>query len=294
MNPGMLSAAGAFLCWGLFPLYFHALKEVPPLEILANRMLWSLLFLCAVLTWRRQWAWLGQVLRRPRVTAGFAASAALLSANWFIYIWAVNNGHLIEASLGYFINPLFNVMLGFLVLHERLRRLQWLAIAVAAAGVAWLTWQNGVFPWVALLLAASFSCYGLLRKTAALGPLEGLSFETLLLFPLALAYIGWLSAHGQNTFITSAHDSTRALLLVSGPLTALPLLMFAYGARRLPLSVLGLLQYISPTLQLLIGVLIVHESFNHQTLLGFVVIWSALLLYAAEGLWRARRTRVAS
>lgn len=290
MNPGILSAAGAFLCWGLFPLYFHAIAEVPPLEILANRMLWSLLFLCGVLTWRRQWSWLGQVLRQPRVTRGFIASALLLSGNWFVYIWAVNNGHLIEASLGYFINPLFNVMLGFLLLHERLRRLQWAAIALAATGVAWLTWQTGVFPWVSLVLASSFSCYGLLRKTATLGPLEGLSFETLILFPLAFAYLLWLSLHGQNTFFTSAHDSTRWLLMVSGPLTALPLLMFANGARRLPLSVLGLLQYISPTLQLLIGIWIAHETFGQQTMWGFVVIWSALIIYAAEGLWRSRRT----
>ena len=192
MNPGMLYASLAFLCWGLFPLYFHAIGEIAPQEILAHRMVWSLLFLGIVLTVRRQWSWLGSLRSQPKVVASFVASAFLLSANWFIYIWAVNNGHVVDASLGYFITPLINVMLGFLLLHERLRRLQWLAIALAACGVAWLTWQAGQVPWIALLLAATFGGYGLLRKTAALGALEGLSFETLILFPLALAYMLWL------------------------------------------------------------------------------------------------------
>jgi len=285
----MLFAALAFFCWGLFPLYFHAIGEVPPIEILAHRMLWSLLFLGIVLTVRRQWGWVGQVASQPRVIAGFVASAFLLSGNWFIYIWAINNGHVIDASLGYFITPLLNVMLGFLLLHERPRRLQWLAIAVAACGVAQLAWQSGQMPWIALALAVTFGGYGLLRKTARLGALEGLSFETMILFPLALAYVAWLSWHGQNTFMNSAHDSTRWLLAASGPITAVPLLMFASGARRIPMSALGLLQYISPTMQLLLGVWLFHEAFTAERMTGFLTIWSALALYAAEGLWRARR-----
>src|SRR5450830_809743 len=187
MRTGIIYATLAFLSWGLFPLYFHALNEVPSGQILAHRVLWSLLFLLCVLTVRRQWRWLPGMVRRPKVVGFFVASALLLSVNWLIYIWSVNNHHVIEASLGYFINPLVNIMLGYLVLKERLRTVQWAAIAIAALGVCWLTWQTGTVPWIALFLAFSFGSYGLLRKTAALGALEGLSFETIVLFPLAAA-----------------------------------------------------------------------------------------------------------
>jgi chloramphenicol-sensitive protein RarD len=285
MRTGILSAASAFLCWGLFPLYFHAIGDVPPLQILAHRMLWSLLFLLIVLAVRRQWAWLN-LLRQPRVFGSFVASAVLLSVNWLIYIWAVNNGHVIEASLGYFINPLVNISLGYLLLKERLRPAQWMAIAVAALGVAWLTWQAGTVPWVALALAFSFGGYGLLRKTAALGALEGLSFETMVLFPLAAAYVAWLTVHGQNAFINTDSNTTRLLLLAAGPITAIPLLLFASGARQIPLSALGLLQYLSPTLQFLLGVWLFHEPFSAERLVGFVLIWLALALFAIEGLLR--------
>jgi chloramphenicol-sensitive protein RarD len=289
MRTGILSAASAFLCWGLFPLYFHAIGEVPSLQILAHRMLWSLLFLVIVLAIRRQWAWLN-LLRQPRIAGSFVASAVLLSINWLIYIWAVNNGHVIEASLGYFINPLVNISLGYLLLKERLRRAQWMAIGVAALGVAWLTWQAGTVPWIALALAVSFGGYGLLRKTAALGALEGLSFETMVLFPVAAAYVAWLTLHGQNAFINTESDTTRLLLMAAGPITAIPLLLFASGARQIPLSVLGLLQYLSPTLQFLLGVWIFHEAFTAVRLVGFALIWLALALFAVEGLLRARRT----
>jgi chloramphenicol-sensitive protein RarD len=287
---GVLNATTAFLLWGLFPLYFHAIGEVPPVEILAHRMVWSLLFLCIVLTLRRQWKWLPAVLRQPKIVATFTASALLLSANWFIYIWAVNNGHVLDASLGYFITPLVNVLLGLFVLKERLRGGQWLAIGVAATGVAWLTWQAGALPWIALMLAATFGAYGLLRKTAALAALEGLSFETLLLFPLAGGYVLWLTVHGANTFVNTPSDWTRALLVAAGPITAIPLLLFAAGARKIPLSVLGMLQYIAPTIQMILGLLVFHETFSKARLAGFIVIWSALALYVAEGFITARRT----
>ncbi|MFC5552178.1 EamA family transporter RarD [Massilia aerilata] len=285
MRTGILSAASAFLCWGLFPLYFHAIGEVPPMQILAHRMLWSLLFLLIVLAVRRQWAWLA-IVRRPRVFGSFVASAVLLSVNWLIYIWAVNNNHVIEASLGYFINPLVNISLGYLLLKERLRPAQWAAIAVAALGVAWLTWQAGTVPWIALALAVSFGGYGLLRKTAALGALEGLSFETMVLFPVAAAYVVWLTMHGQNAFINTGSTSTQLLLMAAGPITAIPLLLFASGARQIPLSVLGLLQYLSPTLQFLLGVWLFHEPFTPDRLVGFALIWAALALFAFEGLLR--------
>jgi chloramphenicol-sensitive protein RarD len=288
MHTGILSAALAFFLWGLFPLYFHALQAVPPLQILAHRMLWSLLFLLIVLAIRRQWAWLA-IVRQPRVLASFVASAFLLSANWLVYIWSVNNGHVIEASLGYFITPLVNIMFGFVLLKERLRPGQWGAVGIATLGVAWLTWQTGTVPWIALALAASFGAYGLMRKTAALGALEGLTLETMVLFPLAAAYVAWLSWHGQNAFITTPSDSTRLLLIAAGPLTAIPLLLFAAGARKIPLSVLGLLQYLAPTLQFLLGVWVFHEAFSRERLVGFAVIWAALVLYAAEGLIHAKR-----
>ncbi|TWI62943.1 chloramphenicol-sensitive protein RarD [Pseudoduganella lurida] len=293
MNPGTLNATLAFLLWGLFPLYFHALGDVPPLQILAHRMVWSLLFLCIVLTVRQQWKWLPAVLRQPKVVGMFTASALLLSANWGIYIWAVNNGHVIDASLGYFITPLINVLLGLALLKERLRGGQWLALGVAAAGVAWLTWQAGQLPWIALLLAVSFGGYGLLRKTAALAALEGLSFETLLLFPLAAGYVIWLTVHGTNAFLTTPSATTRLLLVAAGPITAIPLLLFASGARKIPLSVLGMLQYITPTIQMVLGLVFFHETFSSARLAGFILIWSALALYVAEGFWTARRPAVA-
>jgi chloramphenicol-sensitive protein RarD len=216
----------------------------------------------------------------------FVASACLLSVNWLIYIWSVNNGHVIEASLGYFINPLVNIMFGFLLLKERLRRSQWLAIAVAALGVAWLTWQAGTVPWIALSLAASFGGYGLMRKIAPLGALEGLSFETMVLFPLAAAYAAWLTVHGQNAFINTPSNTTRVLLMAAGPVTAIPLLLFAGAARRIPLSVLGLLQYVTPTMQFMLGVWLFHEAFTAERLVGFALIWIALALFALEGLLR--------
>jgi chloramphenicol-sensitive protein RarD len=285
MRTGIVSAALAFLAWGLFPLYFHAIDEVPPMQILAHRMLWSLLFLLMVLAVRGQWGWL-QIVRKPRVLASFIASAFLLSANWLIYIWSVNNGHVIEASLGYFITPLVNIMFGYVLLKERLRPVQWAAIAIAALGVAWLTWQTGTVPWIALALAATFGGYGLLRKTAALGALEGLAFETMVLFPLAAAYVAWLTLHGQNAFINTESNVTRTLLVAAGPITAIPLLLFASGARQIPLSVLGLLQYLAPTIQFLLGVWLFHEAFSAERLVGFALIWAALALFAGEGLLR--------
>ncbi len=284
----MLQAGLAFACWGAFPLYFKALQAVPPLEMMAHRIAWSLGFVALVLAAQRRWAWLAPALADRRLLWGCAASAGLIALNWFLYIWAVVNARVVEASLGYFINPLVNVLLGAVVLKETLRRGQWLAVAVASAGVAWLTWLGGALPWIALALAGTFGLYGLLRKTAPLGALEGLAMETLLLGPLAIGGLAWLGWQGQSAFV-AAPGWTQALVLASGPITAIPLLLFAAGARRIPLSLLGLLQYIGPTLQLLVGVWLFGEAFEPARLAGFALIWAALALYSAEGWWQQRR-----
>lgn len=288
MQIGILYALLAYLLWGLLPLYIKTLQGIAPLEILLHRMVWSLVFLALVLCWRRNWAWLGAALGRPRVLAVFATSALLLCGNWFTYIWSVGAGRVVDASLGYFINPLVSVLLGVLFLHERLRPGQWASIALAAAGVGWLTISAGQLPWIALVLAGTFGGYGLLRKMAPLGALEGLSLETLLLFPLAGLALWYLFQHGQAGF-AGAGTGMQALLVLAGPITAVPLLLFAAGARRIPLSLLGLLQYTGPTLQLLLGVWLWHEPFPPAKQVGFGMIWLSLALYAAEGFWMARR-----
>jgi chloramphenicol-sensitive protein RarD len=286
MHTGLAYALLAFGSWGLFPLYFTLIATVPPLEVVLHRSVWSLLLVLGVLAWQQRWAWLGETLRQPKRVALFAASALLLACNWLVYVMAVQTGHVAEASLGYFINPLVNVLLGVLVLHERLRPLQWLAVAVAAAGVLWLTWQGGRLPWIALVLAGSFGLYGLIRKTAPLGALEGLALENLLLAPLAVPALLWWSFAHDGVLVTGP-ASQIGWLLLSGPLTALPLLWFAGAARRLKLSTLGLVQYLGPTLQLMLAVWVFHEPFDHMRLVGFVMIWSALALVSADALgWR--------
>lgn len=293
MNPGLLYAALAFTLWGVAPLYFKQLAAVTPVEIVLHRSVWSFAFLLLVLAALRRWAWLGPALRQPRQVALFAFTAALLSGNWTLYVWAVNNGHVLDASLGYFINPLVNVLLGVLVLHERLRRLQWAALALAAAGVLWLTWRAGQLPWIALTLAATFGLYGLLRKTAALGALEGLAMETLLMAVVALPVLGLWTVTGRSAAV-QGDGAQLAWLMLAGPVTAVPLLLFASGARRVTLATLGLLQYIGPTIGFGLGVWLFHEPFDGGRLVGFVLIWSALVVYSAEGWWWLRQRSLPS
>lgn len=281
----MFYAISCFLLWGLFPLYFKLLQDVSSFDIVVQRIFWSLLFLIVVLTWKRQWAWLGDVVRKPRVLLGFLVSALLLSGNWVLYVWAVNSGRIVDSSLGYFMSPLVSVLLGYVILKEKLRPLQWLSVFMALGAVLWLTWINGALPWIGLVIAATFGIYGLLRKIAHLGALEGLALETILLAPLVLTILAVTAAHGNNGFL-QASPTSQILLALSGPVTAIPLLMFARAARRIPLSLLGLLQYISPTMQLLTGVFIYDEPFDGPRLTGFVVIWAALAVYSVEGLWR--------
>lgn len=287
---GVLLALAAYVSWGMFPFWFKAVQHVPAEQVLIHRILWSFVFLAAFLLLRWHWTWLPQALRQPRLLAGFTASALLLSTNWFIYIWSVHQDRIVDASLGYFMTPLVNVLLGLLLLKERLRVIQWMAVALAAAGVAWLTWHSGQVPWIGLSIALTFGTYGLLRKTAPLGALEGLTLETLIMLPLAGIALLLLDWAGNNAF-AQASISTKWLLASAGPVTAIPLLLFAAGARRIPLSTLGLLQYIAPTLQLLIGVWIFHEPFSGNRLIGFMFIWAGLALYSVEGAWRWSRVR---
>ncbi|MBX3606205.1 MAG: EamA family transporter RarD [Piscinibacter sp.] len=292
MHPGIAYAALAYTLWGLFPLYFSHLAAVAATEVLVHRVVWSLAFVLLLLAWQRRWAWLGAVLRQPKVLAAFAASALLLSTNWLTYIWAVNHGHVIDSSLGYFITPLVNVALGYTVLHERPRRAQWLALSLATLGVLWLTVQTGQLPWIALVLACSFGAYGLLRKIAVLGALEGLALETLLLAGPALVALALWWGRGPTSF-PAADLATNLWLIGVGPLTAVPLLLFAAGARRISLTTLGLLQYIGPSIQFVLGVWLFAEPFGAGRLAGFALIWAALLIYSLDG-WRVARRALAA
>lgn len=288
MKRGVWYAVVAYTLWGVFPIYIKWLQAVPAPEILAHRVVWSLVVVTGLLTLQRRWKWVREVIAQPAMLGRFVATATVVSMNWGIYIWAINSNRVVDASLGYFINPLVNVLLGALVLHERLRPVQWASVAIAASGVAWLTVQAGTLPWIGLTLGVSFGLYGLLRKTATLGALEGLTLETTLLFPIAFGYLVWLALNSQNTFV-DASPSMRWLLVAAGPVTAVPLLLFAAGARRIPFTLLGLLQYIGPSIQLLLGVWLYHEPFAPAKAAGYALIWAALALYTAEALWQGWR-----
>ncbi|SFF24479.1 chloramphenicol-sensitive protein RarD [Fontimonas thermophila] len=287
MRQGLIAAACAYLIWGLFPIYWKQLAMVPATQVMAHRIVWCLLFVAAWLILREGLGWLRRL--PARLLAMLAGSAVLIAVNWWLYIWAVNAGHIVETSLGYFINPLVSVLLGVLVLRERLHPMQWLAVGIAALGVLWLTWQAGRMPWIALCLAFSFGGYGLIRKLAVVPSVQGLAVESGLLFLPALAFLAWSEQRGSGVF---GHAGGRVdlLLAMSGLVTALPLVLFAIGARRIPLSTIGILQYLAPSLQLICGVLLYGEPFTRVQAVGFACIWMALVLYAADSLWRTRRS----
>ncbi len=287
MLAGVLSAGCAFFMWGVFPLYLKTLKAIPPLEILSHRVFWSFIMLALILTVRHQWYWITNIKKNPRITAAFIASASMLAINWVVYIWSINHDRIVDASLGYFIAPLFNVLFG-VMLGERLRLWQWISVGLAATGVAWLTISAGQLPWIGLTLAFTFGLYGLLRKTASLGALEGLTLETLVMLPLSALFL-LLPESGSSHAFVNAGINTSLLLIAAGPVTAIPLLLFAYGARRIPLSLVGILQYIGPTIQLLLGIYLYNEAFSSTKFIGYGLIWCALGLYSIESLWKAWR-----
>ncbi len=288
---GVLYGLAAYLWWGLAPLYFKAIGQVPPPEILAHRILWSCLLLGLILWRRGEWHALGVVAKDLRLLATLAASTVLIAVNWFVFIWAVANDRLLQASLGYFINPLVNVMLGVVVLKEALRPRQAVALAMAAVGVALMGLRVGGVPAVSLVLAVSFSLYGLLRKQAPVGGVTGLAVETGLLAPAALLYLVWLGGKERLVFL---HLDTRTdlLLVAAGVITALPLVWFANAARRLRLATVGILQYVSPSLQFLLAVAVFGEPFALGELASFGLIWAALAIYTTDALRSSSGRRV--
>jgi chloramphenicol-sensitive protein RarD len=278
---GLLYGVAAYAWWGFVAVYFKLVRSVAPLEILAHRIIWSVAILLVMVTVARRWNAVRRVVTSRRLLGALAASTALIAVNWFVFIWAITRDHMVDASLGYFINPLVNVLLGFLVLRERLRRWEWVSVAIAATAVIWLTVGAGVFPWISLTLAFSFALYGLVRRLAGVASIEGLTIETAILLPLAVGYLVHRASAGTIAF-NSRGVWFDLLLVAAGPITALPLLWFAAAVQRLRFATVGLLQYISPTLQFFFAVAVFHEPFDSGRLVAFVMIWIAIVIYSVD------------
>lgn len=291
MNKGYLAAFAAYIVWGLSPIYWKIVSTVPALEILGLRILWSIPLLLIVLWIRRDFSAYKLILGAPGRYKVFLLSPLLLATNWLIWIWSVNNNHVVDASLGYFINPLVNVALGVVFLHERLRRVQWLALGLALIGVLYLTLNYGQFPWIALTLAGSFSLYGYLRKIARLGAIDGLAIEVLMMI-IPLLVLIWYLNHAGNLTVPDLDLQMHGWLSLSGVITVFTLVVFAFGARKIPYSTLGFIQYIAPSMQFLLGIYLFNEAFSIEKLIGFVFIWVALIIYSLENLYFINQKRV--
>lgn len=278
---GILFGVGAYGFWGIIAIYFKWVRAVPPLEILAHRIVWSVAVLLAGITLFRRWPLLAAVVRDGRAMRFLMVSTCVIAANWYLFIWAITTDHMVDASLGYFMNPLVNVLLGFVVLGERLRKWEWVSVGVAAAGVLWLTFASGVVPWISLLLAGSFGMYGLLRKMAGVGAIEGLTVETLLLAPIAIGYLVLRWSDGTIAF-GSQSLLLDLLLLAAGPITALPMIWFAAAVQRLRLATIGLLQYIAPSLQFTLATAVYDEPLTAPRIVAFALIWTAIAIYTTE------------
>ncbi|HMD73937.1 MAG TPA: EamA family transporter RarD [Steroidobacteraceae bacterium] len=287
-SKGFVPTAAAFAIWGLFPLYFQPLHQVSSLQVVAHRVVWACLFVLVWIAVRGELPTVRAALADRAILWRLTVTAMLISLNWLVYVWGVLHGHVLETSLGYFIGPLVNVVLGVVLLSERLTPAQWTAVALAAIGVGYLTVMAGGLPWIALTLAFLFAIYGLIRKVVKVESLPGLAIETVALVPFAAGYLLWCESAGTGA-LGHAGFVIDARLIGSGPLTAFALFLFAYGARLLPYSTVGLLQYITPTLQFACGVFAFHEPFERTRAIGFMVIWAALLIYAGEGLRLSRR-----
>lgn len=290
---GTIAGASAYALWGLFPLVFHQLRDVGAVEILLHRIVWSFLVVAALLAWRRDRRWFSPVRATPHGLRNLALAAVAIAVNWLVYIWAVNHDHVVEAALGYYINPLITVALGVFVLGEHLRHLQRVALGFGAASVAVLTVAYGRVPWVALVLACSFATYGFLKKAVHVDSTTSLAVETAVLLPAAVVGMTVLQASSEAAFLHG--DGWRDLLLVSlGVVTAVPLLLFATAARRIPLSLLGLLQYLTPTMQLLCGVVVFNEPMPIERVIGFALVWVALIMLGTDAVRTLRATRSAA
>lgn len=290
MNSGLLLGLGAYLMWGLFPLYFRMLQRIPALELVGHRVAWSVVVLVIGIVAARRWTRFRARAASPGIWGFHLLTGLLVAVNWLLYVWGVNAGRIVECSLGYFLNPLVNIALGVVILRERLRPGQWWGVALAGAGVMYLGVRGGAFPWLALSLALSFGAYGLFKKRAPLGAIDGLFAETLMLLLPALAWILW-SASAPGAPIRSASAVEWGFLVGTGLVTTVPLLMFAAAAQRVPLSVMGFLQYITPTMQFLIGVLWFGESFGPERLHGFILVWAGLAVVAMDGIRHAVANR---
>jgi chloramphenicol-sensitive protein RarD len=290
---GVVQGFCAYAIWGLFPLYFHALLPAGAWEILAHRIAWTFVFCLLLLAIRRDWSWIRSLLERRRFIAGIAVAAVLIAVNWVLYVSAVVSGNVSEAALGYFLNPIVTVGLGVVVLRERLRPLQWVAVGIGVVAALYLSVGAGRIPWIALALAATFALYGLLKKRlgATLPALHGLTVETTVLLPVALGLVLWLGVTGTQTFTTEG-TGHAALLVLSGAVTAAPLLLFAASARRVPLVTVGLLQFVTPVMQLLCGVVLLGESMSSQRWVGFGIVWLALVVLTVDSLMGVRRRRL--
>ena len=286
MNTGIWYALGAYVLWGLFPIYWKWLQHVSAMQVIGHRIVWSFILLIIVVLVSKQWTKFRSTLTR-RVFGVYLIAGLLLSVNWLVYVWGVNNGFIVETSLGYFINPLLSVSLGVVFLRERLRPAQWFPIGLAALGVIYLTWVYGSLPWIALVLALSFGFYGLAKKVSPLGSLFGLTLETGLVFLPALGYLIYSQAIGEGSFGHTGMVSDL-LLVGAGAVTTIPLLMFASAAKRIPLTMVGIMQYIAPTIQFLLGVFVYKESFTTAKLIGFSMVWIALLVFWMEGMFVRR------
>ncbi|WP_244937875.1 EamA family transporter RarD [Acidipropionibacterium jensenii] len=282
---GVTAALIAYGLWGAFPLYFVALAPAGAMEILAHRILWTMATCAVVLLWRRDWEWLRDLLHHRGLAAGVALAGVLITCNWGTYVWAVRAGHTTDAALGYFLNPLVTIGLGVLVLHETLRRLQWVAVGIGLVAAVFLTVSTGTVPWTALVLAFSFGLYGLAKNRigVSLDPWQSLGAESATLAPVALAFLVVLQIQGGSTFLAPAGVHT-GLLVLSGVVTALPLLFFAEAARLIPLSLIGLIQFITPILQLIVGVAVLGESMSTSRWIGFGIVWIALIVLTVDSL----------
>jgi chloramphenicol-sensitive protein RarD len=281
---GIAYAFGAYFIWGLVPIYWKLIKHVPALELLGHRIAWSFILLIAVLLASRKWSELRILISDRKAMRIYPIAAILVGLNWYIYVWSVNAGFIVEASLGYFINPILSVLLGVLFLKERLRLFQWVAVGLATAGVAYLTLTYGRLPWIALSLAFTFGLYGLVKKISPFGPLQGLTLETGILFVPALLFLIYRDSLGQGSFLHTGVGSD-ILMAGAGFITTIPLLMFASAAQRIPLTMIGIIHYITPTCQLLIGVLLFREAFGLDRVLGFGIVWIGLIIFIVESFW---------